>query len=241
MLEKLKNKNILITGASSGIGKQMAKLYCQNGANVIAIGRSQSGLEELDDSLQKFDSKCILVPMDLKNYDLIYDLSIELQNRFEVIDALVLNASILGNLTPVTHIDEYDWNTTFSVNLTSNIILLKAFEKLLNKSKQANVLFLTSDIIKKRKPFWGLYSSSKAALEQIAFSYAAEVKNTNVMVNIIDPGAVNTKLRQKAYPGEDKKKIRQPEELSDFLIDIIFNKNYKNSKIISFDKWNKNL
>ena len=240
MLRKLNNKNIIITGASSGIGKQMAKLYCQNGANVIAIGRSQSGLEDLDDSLHEFDNKCTLVPMDLKNYDLIYNLAVELQNRFKTIDAIILNAAILGNLTPVTHIDEYDWNETFSINLTSNIILLKAFEKLLNQSKQANVLFLTSDIIKKRKPFWGLYSSTKAALEQIAYSYAAEVKNSNVKVNLIDPGVVNTKLRQKAYPGEDKKKIRQPEDMSNFLLDVIFNQNYKNSKLISFEEWAKN-
>ena len=240
MLRKLNNKNIIITGASSGIGRQMAKLYCQNGANVIAIGRSQSGLEDLDDSLHEFDNKCTLVPMDLKKYDLIYSLAVELQNRFKTIDAIILNAAILGNLTPVTHIDEYDWNETFSINLTSNIILLKAFEKLLNQSKQANVLFLTCDIIKKRKPFWGLYSSTKAALEQIAYSYAEEVKNSNIKVNLIDPGVVNTKLRQKAYPGEDKKKIRQPEDMSNFLLDVIFNQNYKNSKLISFEKWTKN-
>ena len=96
---------------------------------------------------------------------------------------------------------------------------------------------MTSDIINDKKPFWGLYSATKAALEKIAYSYAAEVRNLKIKVNLVDPGKVNTKLRLKAYPGENKLLLTQPEDLSAFFIDIIFNENISSSELISYEKW----
>jgi len=234
-----KGMNILITGASSGIGRQAAITYGKHNANIIALGRSQGALETLDDDLAKYNCDVSLVPFNLIQFNLIKDLEEKLSKRMDHLDVLFLNAAALGSLKPVTHIDEEEWNETFAVNLTSNIILLKLFEPYLKKTNKSQILISTSDITNQKKPFWGLYSASKAALEQIAYSYAKEMQNTNIKVNLIDPGTVNTKLRSKAYPGEDKKKITQPSDLSDFFLDILFNDRYTNGELIKYVDWLK--
>ncbi len=239
MYENFNNMNILITGASSGIGREAAISYCKHEARVIALGRSQSALEDLDDQLAKYNCDITLIPFNLLEFNLIKELEKKLSERIDHLDVLFLNAATLGGLSPITHIDENDWNETFAVNVTSNIILLKLLEPYLKKSRKSQVLISTSDIINQKKPFWGLYSASKAALEQIAYSYSKEVQNTNIKVNLIDPGIVNTKLRLKAYPGEDKHKITQPSDLSDFFLDIIFNQRYSNGELIKYTEWLK--
>ena len=239
MSVNFKGMNILITGASSGIGRQAAITYGKHNANIIALGRSQGALETLDDDLAKYNCDVSLVPFNLMQFDLIKDLEEKLSERIDHLDVLFLNAAALGSLKPVTHIEEEEWNETFAINLTSNVILLKLFEPYLKKTNKSQILISTSDITNQKKPFWGLYSASKAALEQIAYSYAKEMQNTNIKVNLIDPGTVNTKLRSKAYPGEDKKKITQPSDLSDFFLDILFNERYTNGELIRYVDWLK--
>ena len=239
MSVNFKGMNILITGASSGIGRQAAITYGKHNANIIALGRSQGALETLDDDLAKYNCDVSLVPFNLVQFNLIKDLEEKLSERMDHLDVLFLNAAALGSLKPVTHIEEEEWNETFAVNLTSNVILLKLFEPYLKKTNKSQILISTSDITNQKKPFWGLYSASKAALEQIAYSYAKEMQNTNIKVNLIDPGTVNTKLRSKAYPGEDKKKITQPSDLSDFFLDILFNERYTNGELIRYVDWLK--
>ena len=239
MSVNFKGMNILITGASSGIGRQAAITYGKHNANIIALGRSQGALETLDDDLAKYNCDVSLVPFNLIQFNLIKDLEEKLSERMDHLDVLFLNAAALGSLKPVTHIEEEEWNETFAVNLTSNVILLKLFEPYLKKTNKSQILISTSDITNQKKPFWGLYSASKAALEQIAYSYAKEMQNTNIKVNLIDPGTVNTKLRSKAYPGEDKKKITQPSDLSDFFLDILFNERYTNGELIRYVDWLK--
>ena len=239
MSVNFKGMNILITGASSGIGRQAAITYGKHNANIIALGRSQGALETLDDDLAKYNCDVSLVPFNLIQFNLIKDLEEKLSERMDHLDVLFLNAAALGSLKPVTHIEEEEWNETFAVNLTSNVILLKLFEPYLKKTNKSQIIISTSDITNQKKPFWGLYSASKAALEQIAYSYAKEMQNTNIKVNLIDPGTVNTKLRSKAYPGEDKKKITQPSDLSDFFLDILFNERYTNGELIRYVDWLK--
>ncbi len=234
-----KGMNILITGASSGIGRQAAITYGKHNARVIALGRSQSALEMLDDDLARYNCDVINVPFNLMEFNLIKDMEEKLSERIDRLDILFLNAATFRGLTPVTHIDEKEWNETFAVNLTSNVILLKLFEPYLRKAKKSQVLVSTSDITNQKKPFWGLYSASKAALEQIAYSYAKEIQRTNIKVNLIDPGDVNTNLRLKAYPGEDKEKITQPSDLSEFFLDIVFNQNFANGELIKYVDWLK--
>jgi len=233
----LKGKIALITGATHGIGRSIALTIAKAGAEVIAIGRTQSALEELDDAIKKIGNKATLVPLDLTQSDLIEQLANILDDRYKKLDILICNAGILGSLTPINHIDQKEWNKVISTNVTANITLLKSFDSLLKMSKSAQVLFLTSNIVELKKPFWGIYAASKAALEQIAFSYAAEVQQTNISVNLIDPGTIATSLRAKAMPGEDKNLLTQPEDLSDFFIEILNNNKNLHSHIFRFNEW----
>ncbi|MDB4831237.1 SDR family NAD(P)-dependent oxidoreductase [Hyphomicrobiales bacterium] len=233
----LKGKIALITGATHGIGRSVALTMAKAGAEVIAIGRTQSALEELDDDIKKIGNKATLVPLDLTQSDLIEQLANILDDRYKKLDILICNAGILGSLTPINHIDQKEWNKVISTNVTANITLLKSFDSLLKMSKSAQVLFLTSNIVELKKPFWGIYAASKAALEQIAFSYAAEVQQTNISVNLIDPGTIATSLRAKAMPGEDKNLLTQPEDLSDFFIEILNNNKNLHSQIFRFNEW----
>ncbi len=233
----LKGKIVLITGATHGIGRSIALTIAKAGAEVIAIGRTQSALEELDDDIKKIGNKATLVPLDLTQSDLIEQLANILDDRYKKLDILICNAGILGSLTPINHIDQKEWNKVIATNVTANITLLKSFDSLLKMSKSAQVLFLTSNIVELKKPFWGIYAASKAALEQIAFSYAAEVQQTNISVNLIDPGTIATSLRAKAMPGEDKNLLTQPEDLSDFFIEILNNNKNLHSQIFRFNEW----
>lgn len=233
----LKGKIALITGATHGIGRSIALTIAKAGAEVIAIGRTQSALEELDDDIKKIGNKATLVPLDLTQSDLIEQLANILDDRYKKLDILICNAGILGSLTPINHIDQKEWNKVISTNVTANITLLKSFDSLLKMSKSAQVFFLTSNIVELKKPFWGIYAASKAALEQIAFSYAAEVQQTNISVNLIDPGTIATSLRAKAMPGEDKNLLTQPEDLSDFFIEILNNNKNLHSQIFRFNEW----
>ena len=217
----LKGKIALITGATHGIGKSIALTLARAGAEIIAIGRTQSALEELDDDIKKIGYKATLVPLDLTQSELIEKLSNVLYDRYKKLDILVCNAGILGSLTPINHIDENEWNKVISTNVTANIALLRSFDRLLKMSRKAQVLFLTSNIVQLKKPFWGIYAASKAALEQIAFSYAEEVRQTDISVNLVDPGAVATNLRSKAMPGEKQDSLTQPEDLSGFFIEVL--------------------
>ncbi|MDC0139485.1 SDR family NAD(P)-dependent oxidoreductase [Hyphomicrobiales bacterium] len=233
----LKGKIALITGATHGIGRSVALTMAKAGAEVIAIGRTQSALEELDDDIKKIGNKATLVPLDLTQSDLIEQLANILDDRYKKLDILICNAGILGSLTPINHIDQKEWDKVISTNVTANITLLKSFDSLLKMSESAQVLFLTSNIVELKKPFWGIYAASKAALEQIAFSYAAEVQQTNISVNLIDPGTIATSLRAKAMPGEDKNLLTQPEDLSDFFIEILNNNKNLHSQIFRFNEW----
>jgi NAD(P)-dependent dehydrogenase (short-subunit alcohol dehydrogenase family) len=233
----LKGKIALITGATHGIGKSIALTLARAGAEIIAIGRTQSALEELDDDIKKIGYKATLVPLDLTQSELIEKLSNVLYDRYKKLDILVCNAGILGSLTPINHIDENEWNKVISTNVTANIALLRSFDRLLKMSRKAQVLFLTSNIVQLKKPFWGIYAASKAALEQIAFSYAEEVRQTDISVNLLDPGAVATNLRSKAMPGEKQDSLTQPEDLSGFFIEVLNNNKNLHSQIFKFNEW----
>jgi NAD(P)-dependent dehydrogenase (short-subunit alcohol dehydrogenase family) len=233
----LKGKIALITGATHGIGKSIALTLARAGAEIIAIGRTQSALEELDDEIKKIGYKATLVPLDLTQSELIEKLSNVLYDRYKKLDILVCNAGILGSLTPINHIDENEWNKVISTNVTANIALLRSFDRLLKMSRKAQVLFLTSNIVQLKKPFWGIYAASKAALEQIAFSYAEEVRQTDISVNLVDPGAVATNLRSKAMPGEKQDSLTQPEDLSGFFIEVLNNNKNLHSQIFKFNEW----
>jgi NAD(P)-dependent dehydrogenase (short-subunit alcohol dehydrogenase family) len=218
MTQRLKNKIALITGASRGIGAAIAKRFAQEGAQLILVARSSAELEAVDDVIQKYGPPAVLVPFDLTDLPRIDDLAKSIAERFGHLDILVGNAAILGGLTPMTHIKPNLWHQVMTTNLHANWHLLRACEPLLRKAGNARVLFLTSGITTHPTPYWGAYAVSKAALEMMVKTYAAEVKHTAFKVNLIDPGTVRTTLRAEAMPGEDPSTLTAPEDITEAFV-----------------------
>jgi NAD(P)-dependent dehydrogenase (short-subunit alcohol dehydrogenase family) len=218
MTQRLKNKIALITGASRGIGAAVAKRFAQEGAQVILVARSVEGLEEVDNEVQKFGPPAVLVPLDLMDLPRIDDLAKSIGERFGRLDILVGNAAILGGLTPMTHTLPSTWHQVMTTNLHANWHLLRAVEPLLVKAEAARLLFITNGVTIHPTPYWGAYGVSKAALEMMVQTYAAEIKHTAFKVNLINPGTTRTAMRAQAMPGEDPLTLPAPEEITEVFV-----------------------
>jgi NAD(P)-dependent dehydrogenase (short-subunit alcohol dehydrogenase family) len=201
----------LVTGASRGIGAAVARRFAAAGAHVVLTARTVGGLEEVDDQVRADGGQATLVPLDLREGDKIDQLAAALYERFGKLDVLVGNAADLGALSPVGHIEPKVWQTVMDVNVTANWRLIRALDPLLRRSDAGRAIFVTCAAGRATTPYWSVYAASKAALETMTLTWAAEVAATNVRVNLIDPGAVRTKLRLKAFPAENKDALRPPE------------------------------
>lgn len=218
MTQRLKNKIALITGASRGIGAAVAKRFAQEGAQLILVARSSSDLERVDDEVQKYGPPAVLVPFDLTDLPRIDDLAKSIAERFGKLDILVGNAAILGGLAPMPHILPSTWHQVMTTNLHANWHLLRAFEPLLIQAVEARLLFITSGVAARPTPYWGAYAVSKAGLEMMVKTYAAEVAHRAFKVNLIDPGTTRTSMRAEAMPGEDPLTLPAPEEIAEAFV-----------------------
>ncbi|GLQ07591.1 SDR family NAD(P)-dependent oxidoreductase [Sneathiella chinensis] len=221
MSKRFSDKIALVTGASRGIGAAVAKALAAEGAHVIMIARSVGALEEVDDAIQNAGGTATLVPMDLTETDAIDGLAAPLLERWKKLDILVGNAGMLGKLTPLPHYDPKLWEDVFRLNVHANCRLLRALDPLLRQSEAGRALFVTSDMAGQHKHYWGGYSASKLALEEMIRTYAAEVSKTNLKVNLIDPGPTATKLRLAAYPGEDQTTLPTPEDRAHLFLNAL--------------------
>ena len=215
---RLKNRIALVTGAARGIGRSVALAYAKEGAHVIALARSTGALEELDDEIQAVGGSATLVRINLTDGDKIDGLGPTIMERFGRLDVVVGNAAILGPLSPLGHVSEKDWNEVLNVNLSANWRLIRTLDPLLRLSDAGRAIFVTSGAARYFQAYWGPYSVSKAALEALVKTYAAEVNDTNVRVNLLDPGVVATSMRAKAMPGEDPATLAKPEDLAETFI-----------------------
>lgn len=221
----LSNKVALITGASRGIGAAVAKAYAAQGAHVILTARTVGGLEEVDDEIKKTTgSRATLVPLDIRQGEMIDALGASIYERFQRLDILVGNAAMLGSLSPLAHALPIEFEDVFKVNVTANYRLIRAMDPLLRLSSAGRVVMVTSGAASVPIAYWGPYAASKAALEHLTLTYAAEVKNTAIKVNLLDPGAVRTKMRAQAFPGEDPLSLPTPESLTKLFIDLASDK-----------------
>ncbi|MGL4976203.1 MAG: SDR family NAD(P)-dependent oxidoreductase [Bosea sp. (in: a-proteobacteria)] len=218
MTRPLEGRIALVTGASRGIGRAAALAYATAGAHVIAMARTSGGLEELDDDIRAAGGTATLVPADVTDAEAIERLGPALLQRWGRLDILLANAGILGPLTPLTHASPKEWSQVLDVNLTANWRLLKACEPALNQSASPRVLFVSSGAAHKCMAYWGPYSVSKAALEAMARTYAAETQSGAMRVMMVNPGPLRTKMRADAMPGEDPLSLKTPEELAPHLV-----------------------
>ena len=201
---------VVVTGASRGVGWQVATALGAAGAHVIAIAKTVGALEELDDAIKAKGGSATLVPLDLRDLDAIDRLGLSIYERWGKLDALIGNAALLGLITPVTHLDQKDWNDVMTVNVTANYRLIRSLDPLLRLSDAGRALFMTSSVGSSPRPFWGAYAASKAALEALVRVYAGEIASTTIRANLFDPGPVRTRMRAQAMPGEDPETVALP-------------------------------
>jgi NAD(P)-dependent dehydrogenase (short-subunit alcohol dehydrogenase family) len=216
---RLEGRIAVITGASRGIGAAIAERFAAEGAQLILIARTVGALEELDDAIRaKGGKQPVLVPHDLRDFDGLDRLGASLHERYGKLDILVGNAGILGPLTPVGHIPPDIWQEVMDVNVTANYRLIRSLDPLLRLSDAGRAIFVTSGASSGLKAYWGPYAVSKAALEALVRTYAAEITKTNVKANLLSPGPIRTMMRAAAFPGEDPKTLRSPEEIAELFV-----------------------
>ncbi|HEY0412389.1 MAG TPA: SDR family NAD(P)-dependent oxidoreductase [Allosphingosinicella sp.] len=212
----------LVTGASRGIGAASAEALAAAGAHVVLTARNAAGLEAVEERIHAAGGSATIAPLDLTESDSIARLAAAVAERWGVLDILVLNAAMLGSLTPVAQIDGKEFNQLLTLNLLANQAMIAGFDPLLRKSAAGRVIALTSSVGQHPRPYWGAYGASKAALETLVLSYAEEVKNlAPLKVAIVDPGATATRMRQRAYPGEDQAMLKRPDAVAQALVTML--------------------
>ncbi|WP_440056092.1 YciK family oxidoreductase [Pseudoalteromonas sp. T1lg65] len=212
----LAEKVILITGAGDGIGRVAAINYAKHGATVILLGKTTSKLEAVYDEIVNAGyPQPAIVPMDLRGATKQHyrDLAATIEQQFGKLDGLLNNASILGSLGPLEHFCVSTFENIMKVNVTAQAMITKYLFPILRKAPHASVVFTSSGVGRQGREFWGAYAISKFATEGMMQTWAAEVGKTNIRINCINPGATRTSMRASAYPGEDKDKLKTPEEL----------------------------
>ena len=202
----------LITGAGRGIGREVARGFAREGAHVIALSKTVGALEELDDEIKTLGGQVTLVPLDLTDGEKIDQLGVSVHQRFGRLDILVANAGVLGDITPMAHVEPHVWDNVMAVNATANYRLIRILDPLLRASDAGRAIFVSSRAADGERPFWGPYAASKAALEAMVRSYAWETRKTDLRVNLLDPGGTRTGMRAAAYPGEDPNALPEPQD-----------------------------
>ena len=216
----LSEKLALVTGASRGIGAATAEALAAAGAHVILVARTGSALEEVEQRIHDAGGTATIAPLDLTEGESIGKLAVAIAERWEKLDILVLNAAMLGSLTPVQDIDPKEYSRLLSLNLLAPQALIAAFDPLLKKADRADVVALTSSVGSEPRAFWGAYGSSKAALETLLGAYADETAFTNrIRVHIVDPGATRTRMRALAFPGEEPESVKAPEVVAQAIVE----------------------
>ncbi len=216
----LDGKLALVTGASRGIGAAIAEELGKAGAHVILVARTASALEEVEERIHDAGGSATIAPLNLTEGESIGKLATAIAERWEKLDILVLNAAMLGSLTPVQDIDPKEYSRLLSLNLLANQALIAAFDPLLRKADRADVVALTSSVGSEPRAFWGAYGSSKAALETLLGAYADETEFTGKLrIHIVDPGATRTRMRALAFPGEEPESVKPPEAVASVIVE----------------------
>ncbi len=232
----LADKIALVTGASRGIGAALALQLAEAGAHIVAVARTVGGLEELDDRIKAAGASATLVPLDVKDSSGIGRLALALNERYGRLDVLVGNAGVLPTPTPLGHLDPKDWDNAFAVNVTANWQLIRCMDPLLQRAPAGRAVFLTSGVAHYGRAYWGAYAATKAALEAMVRSYAAETETTNVRVNLYTPGPTRTRMYLSAFPGVDRATLPTPEQVAKPIVPLCLPECTETGKLYDYRK-----
>src|ERR1700727_2335905 len=214
----LSSRIALVTGAARGIGCAPARALARAGAHIVAVARTQAGLEELDDEIRKDGGSATLVPLNLTDFDGIARLGAALNDRHGKLDILVGNAGVSGPSSPLGHIEMKPWNDVLAINVSANCQLVTCMEPLLRKPDAGRAVFVTSGAANKANAYLGPYAASKAALETLVRVWAHETATTPIRVNLFNPGPIRTRMRASVFPGEDPLTLDTPDQAAEFIV-----------------------
>jgi len=235
--KRLSGKIALVTGASRGLGRAISLALARDGAHVIISGRTTGALEELDDEIAKFGGTATILALDLRNGDKLDQLGPSLYQRWQHLDIFVANAAILGPLSPLAHVTADAWASVMETNLTANWRLIRTLNPLLQRAEAGRVLFVTSRAAHGKNAYWGPYAIAKAGLEALASTYAAEIESTPIRVATLDPGAMSTGMRAKAFPGEDAATLPAPEDVAPLAVKLVLPTSHSNGELVRYRDW----
>ncbi len=215
----LEGRLALVTGASRGIGAATAIALAAKGAHVVLTARTAGGLEEVEAAIHAAGGSATIAPLDLAESEAIARLATAIGDRWDALDILVLNAGMLGSLSSVPAIDPKEMAQVLTLNVSAQAALIAAFDTMLKKAKSGRVIGVTSSVGRKPRAYWGLYGASKAAFETLLGAYGDEMAEISaIRTAIVDPGATRTKMRARAYPGEDPNSVKEPTVVADRIV-----------------------
>ncbi len=225
-------KLALVTGASRGIGAATAEALGKAGAHVILTARTASGLEGVEEAIHAAGGSATIAPLDLTDSAAIPKLAAAVAERWPALDIMVLNGAMLGSLSPVEHLDPRELGKIFATNVFASQALIAAFDPLLRRSDKADLVGVTSSVADTPRAFWGGYGASKAAFENLLLSYADETAHARKLrVQLIDPGATRTRMRQNAFPGEEPSTLKTPDVVADAILAQLLSDNENGSRV----------
>lgn len=220
-MTSLAGRIALVTGASRGIGYHLARQLGLAGAHVIAVARTSGGLEELDDEIRNGGGSATLVPLDLADMAGIDQLGGAIHERWGRLDILAANAAMLGTISPLGHVEAKTFDKVMTLNVTATWRLMRSVEPLLRASDAGRAVVLSSGAAQSCRPFWGPYSASKAAVEALARTWAAEMASTPLKINVVDPGVARTAMRAQAVPGENPETLPLPADVAAAIVPLL--------------------
>jgi len=234
MNKPLQDRIALVTGASRGIGLAVARALAREGAHVVAVARTVGGLEELDDAIRKDGGSATLVPVDLGDFEGLARLGAALNERYGKLDVLVGNAGVLGPTSPLGHIELKQWTDVMTTNVTANFQLIRCMEPLLRNADSGRAVFISSGAASNARAYIGPYSTSKAALEVLVRTWAAEIATTNMRANLFNPGPIRTRMRAALMPGEDPMTLDTPEQVAEFIVPMCLSSWTENGRLYNY-------
>jgi NAD(P)-dependent dehydrogenase (short-subunit alcohol dehydrogenase family) len=217
---KLEGKVALVTGASRGIGRAIAKAYAREGARVFLCARSERGLEEAAKEIRELGGQVEWRRTDITRTGEVHQLVHEVRRRFGTIEILVNNASVLGPRTPIADYPLSAWNEVMRVNLTALFLVTKEVLKLMLSQREGSIINLSSGVARTGRARWGAYSVSKFGVEGFTQILAEEVKDSNIRVNAVNPGGTRTEMRAAAYPEENPMTLPTPDEITGVFVHL---------------------
>ncbi len=229
--QPLKDKLALVTGASRGIGAATAIALAAKGAHVVLTARTAKDLEQVEQTIFDAGGSATIAPLDLAQSDSIARLATAIGERWQALDVMVLNAGMLGTLAAVPAIDAKELAQVLTLNVSAQVALIQSFDAMLRRSAGARIIGVTSSVGRKPRAYWGAYGASKGAFETLLECYGDETAEVSkIRVAVLDPGATRTKMRARAYPGEDPASVKPPEVVAERIVALAvdgFEANYR--------------